>query len=234
MSYVIATPEMMATAAFDLARIGSQVSAASAVAAMPTTEVVAAGADEVSAGIAALFSAHAQEYQALSAQAAAFHDQFVHTLTAAARWYTATEIANAAAMRVVLGAVNAPTQTLLGRPLIGDGAHGTAPGQPGGAGGLLFGNGGNGAAGAVGQVGGAGGAAGLFGIGGAGCRLHTWNGWSGPPRRPTPSQAAAAASIGPDPGPQYIRPELISGGNAPKSNQSSLSTHDRVGDPDEP
>ncbi len=32
-----------------------------------------------------------------------------------------------------------------------------------------------------------------------------------------PSQAAAAASIGPDPGPQYIRPELISGGNAPKS-----------------
>lgn len=50
MSYVIATPEMMATAAFDLARIGSQVSAASAVAAMPTTEVVAAGADEVSAG----------------------------------------------------------------------------------------------------------------------------------------------------------------------------------------
>lgn len=71
MSYVIATPEMMATAAFDLARIGSQVSAASAVAAMPTTEVVAAGADEVSAGIAALFSAHAQEYQALSAQAAA-------------------------------------------------------------------------------------------------------------------------------------------------------------------
>ncbi len=152
MSYVIATPEMMATAAFDLARIGSQVSAASAVAAMPTTEVVAAGADEVSAGIAALFSAHAQEYQALSAQAAAFHDQFVHTLTAAARWYTATEIANAAAMRVVLGAVNAPTQTLLGRPLIGDGAHGTAPGQPGGAGGLLFGNGGNGAAGAVGQA----------------------------------------------------------------------------------
>ncbi len=163
MSYVIATPEMMATAAFDLARIGSQVSAASAVAAMPTTEVVAAGADEVSAGIAALFSAHAQEYQALSAQAAAFHDQFVHTLTAAARWYTATEIANAAAMRVVLGAVNAPTQTLLGRPLIGDGAHGTAPGQPGGAGGLLFGNGGNGAAGAVGQVGGAAGRPGYLG-----------------------------------------------------------------------
>ncbi len=168
MSYVIATPEMVATAAFDLARIGSTINAANAAAATPTAAVVAAGADEVSAGIAALFSAHAQEYQALSAQAAAFHDQLVQTLTAAASWYTATEIANAAATRAVLGAVNAPTQTLLGRPLVGDGAHGTAPGQPGGAGGLLFGNGGNGAAGAVGQVGGAGGAAGLFGIGGAG------------------------------------------------------------------
>lgn len=174
MSYVIATPEMMATAAFDLARIGSQVSAASAVAAMPTTEVVAAGADEVSAGIAALFSAHAQEYQALSAQAAAFHDQFVHTLTAAARWYTATEIANAAAMRVVLGAVNAPTQTLLGRPLIGDGAHGTAPGQPGGAGGLLFGNGGNGSGTGSGGTGGDGGTGGGGGNGGTG-----WNGGKG-------------------------------------------------------
>ncbi len=199
MSYVIATPEMMATAAFDLARIGSQVSAASAVAAMPTTEVVAAGADEVSAGIAALFSAHAQEYQALSAQAAAFHDQFVHTLTAAARWYTATEIANAAAMRVVLGAVNAPTQTLLGRPLIGDGAHGTAPGQPGGAGGLLFGNGGNGAAGAVGQVGGAGGAAGLFGIGGAGGAGGYRLGPAAPPAPPrcpgAPDPPVAAVAV---------------------------------------
>jgi hypothetical protein len=33
----------------------------------------------------------------------------------------------------------------------------------------------------------------------------------------SPSQAAAAARIGPDPGPVYIRPELISGGNAAKN-----------------
>jgi hypothetical protein len=33
----------------------------------------------------------------------------------------------------------------------------------------------------------------------------------------TPSQAAAAAINGPDPGPVYMRPELISGGSAPKS-----------------
>jgi hypothetical protein len=33
----------------------------------------------------------------------------------------------------------------------------------------------------------------------------------------SPSQAAAAATIGPEPAPAYIRPELTSGGNAPKS-----------------
>jgi hypothetical protein len=32
-----------------------------------------------------------------------------------------------------------------------------------------------------------------------------------------PSQEAAAATSDPDPAPAYIRPELISGGNAPKS-----------------
>jgi hypothetical protein len=32
-----------------------------------------------------------------------------------------------------------------------------------------------------------------------------------------PSQAAAAGTSDPDPAPAYIRPELISGGNAPKS-----------------
>ena len=32
-----------------------------------------------------------------------------------------------------------------------------------------------------------------------------------------PVQAEAAASSGADPGPEYIRAELISGGNAPKS-----------------
>lgn len=38
MSLVIATPQLLATAALDLASIGSQVSAANAAAAMPTTE----------------------------------------------------------------------------------------------------------------------------------------------------------------------------------------------------
>jgi hypothetical protein len=53
--------------------------------------------------------------------------------------------------------------------LIGDGLDGDEPGEAGGNGGLLWGNGGRGAAGAPGQAGGAGGSGGLFfGNGGAG------------------------------------------------------------------
>src|SRR5271163_2123070 len=51
----------------------------------------AAGADEVSAGIAHLFSQHAQGYQALAGQAAAFQDQFVQHLKAGASWYASIE-----------------------------------------------------------------------------------------------------------------------------------------------
>ena len=68
MSYVFATPEFVAAAATDLASIGSSITAASAAAAAPTSAVLAAGADEISAAIAALFGAHAQAYQQLSAQ----------------------------------------------------------------------------------------------------------------------------------------------------------------------
>ena len=73
MSFVFAAPEFVASAATDLANIGSTISSASAAALGPTSGVLAAGADEVSATVAALFEAHAQAYQALSAQAALFH-----------------------------------------------------------------------------------------------------------------------------------------------------------------
>ena len=43
------------------------------------------------------FSAHAQLYQAVSAQAAAIHESFVSTLSAGAESYAATEAANAVA-----------------------------------------------------------------------------------------------------------------------------------------
>ncbi|PHP01751.1 PE family protein [Mycobacterium tuberculosis variant bovis] len=84
MSFLIASPEALAATATYLTGIGSAINAANAVAAAPTTEILAAGTDEVSTAISALFGAHAQAYQALSAHVAAFHDQFVHTLTAGA------------------------------------------------------------------------------------------------------------------------------------------------------
>ena len=77
-------PETLTAAATDLASIGSALTAANASAAAPTISVAAAGADEVSSSIAAVFGAHAQGYHALSAQAASFHDQFVQALNAGA------------------------------------------------------------------------------------------------------------------------------------------------------
>src|SRR6185437_3725133 len=169
MSFVIVAPDLMAGAATDLASIGSAIGAANAAAAAPTKALLAAGADEVSEAVAALFGEHAQSYQQFGAQLTAFHDRFVQALSAGAGSYAATEAASTSPIQLLLNAVNTPFLTLLGRPLIGNGADGvTGTGAAGGAGGLLFGNGGAGGSGGVNQAGGAGGAAGLFGNGGAG------------------------------------------------------------------
>jgi hypothetical protein len=98
MSSLIATPELINTAATDLANIGSDLNAAHAAAAAPTTGVIPAAADEVSAGIARLFSRYAGSYHALAAQAAAFHQQFMQNLTASAHSYAGAEAANAGSM----------------------------------------------------------------------------------------------------------------------------------------
>lgn len=140
MSLLITSPATVAAAATHLAGIGSALSTANAAAAAPTTALSVAGADEVSVLIAALFEAYAQEYQALSAQALAFHDQFVQALNMGAVCYAAAETANATPLQAlqtvqqnVLTVVNAPTQALLGRPIIGNGANGLPnTGQDGG------------------------------------------------------------------------------------------------------
>jgi hypothetical protein len=71
--------------------------AQNAAAAAATIGVVPAAADEVSAVTAAQFAAHAQMYQAVSAQAAAVHVLFATTLKVGAGAYAAAEAANAAA-----------------------------------------------------------------------------------------------------------------------------------------
>jgi hypothetical protein len=97
MSFVTTQPEALTAAAGSLQGIGSSLSAQNAAATAPTTGVVPAAADEVSALTAAQFAAHAQMYQAISAQAAAIHEMFVNTLGTSAGSYAATEAANAVA-----------------------------------------------------------------------------------------------------------------------------------------
>ena len=97
MSFVTTQPEALAAAAGSLQTIGSTLNAQNAAGAAPTTGVVPAAADEVSALTAAQFSAHAQMYQAVSAQAAAIHEMFVNTLGTSSGSYAVTEAANAAA-----------------------------------------------------------------------------------------------------------------------------------------
>ncbi|CAM4193387.1 bifunctional RNase H/acid phosphatase [Mycobacterium basiliense] len=200
MSFVLVAPDMLETVAAEVVQIGSAVSAGNLAAAIPTTEVMAAAADEVSGAIASLFGAHAREYQATAAQLAAYHGQFVRTLSAAAASYGGAEATIVAGLgsavsdgfqtavygpihsvgqawiaspfgQAVDPVINAPTELLLGRGLIGNGTAGTAANPTGGAGGILFGDGGTGytPTGGMGAIaGGAGGNAGLIGNGGAG------------------------------------------------------------------
>jgi hypothetical protein len=97
MSFLITQPEALTAAAGSLAGIGSEMSALNAALAAPTTGLVPAAADEVSALTAARFALHAQMYQAVSAQAAAIHQMFATTLGTSAGSYAATEAANAIA-----------------------------------------------------------------------------------------------------------------------------------------
>jgi tRNA G26 N,N-dimethylase Trm1 len=97
MSFVTTQPEMLSSAAGQLQGVGAAIVAQNAAIEAPTTGVIPAAADEVSALTAAQFAAHAQTYQAVSAQAAAMHEMFVRVLSASAGSYATTEAANAVA-----------------------------------------------------------------------------------------------------------------------------------------
>uniref|UniRef100_UPI0013C2C9FA PE family protein n=1 Tax=Mycobacterium persicum TaxID=1487726 RepID=UPI0013C2C9FA len=169
MSFVSVSSEAVAAAASDLTPIGSAIGEAHLAAVAPTTMLAAAGSDEVSTAAAALFSGYGWEFQAVARQAVLFHERFVQALNAGAAAYGSAEAVNAGPLQKLLDVINAPTQALVGRPLIGNGADGApGTGASGGAGGLLVGNGGNGGSGAAGQDGGTGGPGGLIGNGGNG------------------------------------------------------------------
>jgi DNA-binding beta-propeller fold protein YncE len=135
MSYVIAAPSALTAAATDLAGIGSVVKVATAAAASPTTNLLAAAQDQVSSAVAELFGNYAQEYQALSAQTVSFHDQFVRALTTAGGAYGGTEAANVLSLsdlqQAVANVVNPPARALLGHPLIAERATPSVAGTSG-------------------------------------------------------------------------------------------------------
>ena len=115
MTNLVTQPDLMSTAAADLAEIRSAIGAASTTTAGPTTGLVAAAGDEISAAVAKLFSAYGQEARALIDQASAFHDEFTRVLAAGGFAYAETEIANAAAAaKGALSSITAPIQSLLG------------------------------------------------------------------------------------------------------------------------
>ncbi len=119
MEYLVTAPEMLATTAANLEEIGSEISAANASAAGPTTGLVAAAEDEVSAAIAKLFGGYGQQYQAILTQATAFHNEFTQTLAAAGNTYAQAEASNVAAMSNALSTLHAPNLAMLGRTPIG-------------------------------------------------------------------------------------------------------------------
>lgn len=66
----------------------------------------------------------------MGAQASAFHSDFMQTLAGAAAAYAGTEAASVGPLQSleadILGLINAPTNALLGRPLIGRGVNGAS------------------------------------------------------------------------------------------------------------
>ncbi|OBK21459.1 hypothetical protein A5634_10085 [Mycobacterium asiaticum] len=118
-----AIPELVEAAANDLAGLGSEISQATASATAATTSLSPAAADEISAFIAQLFGAHGQDFQAVSARAAAFHSEFVNLLSGSAGQYVGAEAAAQAllsgpaasaaqGMESFAASVAAPYQTL--------------------------------------------------------------------------------------------------------------------------
>ena len=101
MSFVVASPEYVTAAAHDLATIGLNLGTANESAMAMASGVAPPGSDEVSLIVAALFDFHAQAYQALSAQAELFHQQFVQLMSSGAGVYAATEAANTAPLNAI-------------------------------------------------------------------------------------------------------------------------------------
>ena len=114
MSFVNVAPELLQGAAQELAGVGSSLAEAAATATGPTTGIAAAAGDEVSVAVAAMFGSAGRQFQAMSAQAQAFHSEFVSLMNAGAGAYVSAEAANVEQVLLDFGAiVAAPYQALV-------------------------------------------------------------------------------------------------------------------------
>lgn len=138
MSFVVAVPESVTAAAENLAEIGATLADATAAASASTTGVAVAAADEVSAAVAQLFGSYGRDFQSVSAQAAAFHADFVRVLNGGAEAYLSTEIANAET--VLTESFTTPAQALEAAVSSALWTPGAAAAVPGGAYGRLVAN----------------------------------------------------------------------------------------------
>ena len=155
-SHLNAAPEALASASAGLSGVGEAIKEATSVAAPSTTSIVPAAADEVSAAITRLFGTYGQQFQALSAQTAAFHARFVQLLSSGGAAYAAAEAANADP----LGGAGGSGGKAIGTGGIGGSggaswANGLIGGGNGGAGGLsgFYSNGGGSGGSANGSAG---------------------------------------------------------------------------------
>lgn len=96
------------SAAEDVGKIGAALDEVNVVAALRTSSIPPAGADEVSAAITPLFIDQSRIYRELLAQGQAFEQRFTQLLSEAGVAYTAAEQAALQALRDVIGELEAP------------------------------------------------------------------------------------------------------------------------------
>ena len=95
MSFVVTQPEMLTSAAGELADAGSMMASRNASTAPAITEVSPAAADQVSRLTAAHFAVYGQCYRQLSVQAEAVLERFTAIMRGNADAYALTEAGNA-------------------------------------------------------------------------------------------------------------------------------------------
>lgn len=94
MTFVTTEPEAMLASSGELTGIGAAMAGAHGAAAAPTTTVLPAGLDEVSALTALVFNTHGAAHQADAAEGMAVHAAHVATLEISADSYAVIEAIN--------------------------------------------------------------------------------------------------------------------------------------------